>query len=259
MKTLLAVLLLAMLGPARAGQYSDLWWNPQESGWGLNLVQQQETAFVTLFVYDADGRPTWYFAPAARITHFGSTGPIFAGTFYRARGPWHGGRFDPGAVQTAPVGELSLEVLAKDRMRVYYTAEDGVAVVKDVVRMTWDQPLIGAFYAGQFALRQVPAAGGPPAGMRDYPGDVLVHFDPDTGQGFMRVDDPLRRCEYRGPYQTTGKLIRFSGNYTCTTGDAAQGTFEVNDLEVTANGISGYLRTSASDIHQFGRFAAVLR
>ena len=242
--------------PASAGQYSDLWWNPQESGWGVNVVQQLETAFVTLFVYDTDGRPTWYVAPAARITHYGSAGPLFNGTLYRTRGPWHGGAFDPAKVQATAVGEVDLEVLAKDRMRVYYRAE-GSAVVKEVVRQTWEQPIIGAFYAGQFALRQVRAAGGPPVGTRDYPGDVLVYFEGDVG--LMRVDDPLRRCEYRGPYATTGKYIKFSGSYTCSSGDAATGTFEVNDLEISANGLTGYLRTWSGEVNQFGRFAAVLR
>lgn len=251
-----AVLCAASLGTARAGQYSDLWWNPQESGWGVNVVQQLETAFVTLFVYGPDGKPTWYVAPAARITHYGTAGPLFTGTLYRTQGPWHGGPFDPRQVQAQAVGQLDLEVLARDRMRVHYSAE-GVAMVKEVVRQTWDQPIIGAFYAGQFALRQAPAPGGPPIGTRDYPGDVLVHFD--AGQGFMRVDDPLRRCEYRGPYETTGKLIKFSGTYSCTSGDGAEGTFAVNDLEISDNGLTGYLRTWAQDVNQFGRFAAVLR
>jgi hypothetical protein len=75
----------------------------------------------------------------------------------------------------------------------------------------------------------------------------------------MRVDDQLgRRCDYRGPYQQTGKLIRFSGDYTCTTGDTLAGTFEVTDLEVTANGITGYLRASSGTHTQYGRFAALL-
>ena len=241
--------------PASAGQYSDLWWNPQESGWGVNVVQQLETAFVTLFVYGPDGKPTWYVAPDARITHYGMPGPLFNGTLYRTQGPWHGGVFDPRQVHATAVGTVDLEVLAKDRMRVHYTAE-GVAVVKDVIRQTWDQPIIGAFYAGQFALRQTRGSG-PPVGTRDFPGDVLIHFD--AGQGFMRVDDPLRRCEYRGPYETTGKLIKFSGTYTCSSGDGAQGTFEVNDLEISANGLTGYMRTWAADVNQYGRFAGVLR
>lgn len=94
-----AALFGGVVGTARAGQYSDLWWNPQESGWGVNVVQQLETAFVTLFVYAPDGSPTWYVAPAARITHHGTGGPLFTGTLYRTRGPWHGGPFDPAQVQ----------------------------------------------------------------------------------------------------------------------------------------------------------------
>jgi hypothetical protein len=251
-----AALTAALPLAAAAGQYSDLWWNPQESGWGMNVVQQEETAFVTLFVYARDGSPTWYVAPAARITHYGSAGPLFNGTLYRTRGPWHGGEFDPGQVAVVAVGNVDLEVLAKDRIRVHYSAE-GVAVVKDVVRQTWDQPLVGANYVSQFILRQAHPSGGAPIGTRDFPGDVLVHFD--AGQGYMRVDDPLRRCEYRGPYQTTGKLIRFSGTYACSAGDGASGTFEVNDLEVSTHGLTGYLRTWSAELNQYGRFAAVLR
>lgn len=240
---------------ALAGQYSDLWWNPQESGWGVNVVQQEETAFVTLFVYAPDGSPTWYVAPSARVTHYGSAGPLFNGTLFRTHGPWHGGAFDPGRVAAVAVGSVDIEVLAKDRLRVYYSAE-GVQVVKEVVRQTWGQPIVGANYVAQFALRQAQP-GRPPVGVRDYPGDVLVHFD--GGQGFMRVDDPLRRCEYRGPYETTGKLIKFSGSYTCSAGDGASGRFDIDDLEISANGLTGYLRTWSGDVTQYGRFAAVLR
>lgn len=251
-----AVVLVAAAPPAAAGQYSDLWWNPQESGWGVNVVQQLETAFVTLFVYAPDGSPTWYVAPDARITHYGSAGPLFTGTLYRTRGPWHGGPFDPRQVQATAVGQLDLEVMGRDRMRVHYSAE-GVTMVKEVARQTWDQPLVGANYVAQFVLRQFPAGGGAPIGGRDYPGDVLVHFD--AGQGFMRVDDPLRRCEYRGPYEQAGKLTRFAGTYTCSSGDAATGTFEVTDLEFSANGFTGYLRTWAQDVNQHGRIGGVLR
>ena len=243
--------------PASAGQYSDLWWNPQESGWGVNVVQQLETAFVTLFVYDADGRPTWYVAPAANVYAY-ATGalPQFRGSLYRTRGPWHGGPFDPRRVEVVPAGEVYLEVLAKNRMRVHYTA-DGASVTKEVVRQTWDQPIIGANYVGQFVLRQARAEGGQPYGTRDFPGEMLVHFD--NGQGYMRVDDPLRRCEYRGPYETTGKLIRFTGSYTCSAGDGAEGTFAIEDLEVSPNGLTGYLRTWSDGLNQYGRLAALMR
>jgi hypothetical protein len=249
---------LSAVLPAAAGQYSDLWYNPQESGWGVNVVQQLETAFVTLFVYGPDGSPTWYVAPAARVHAYSAGGlPQFKGSLYRTRGPWHGGSFDPARVQSIAVGELDLEVLAKDRMRVYYSA-DGAVVVKEVVRQTWDQPIVAGNYVSQFVLRQAFAPGGPPFGTRDYQADVLVHFD--GGRGFMRVADHLNRvCEYRGPFESTGKLMKFSGTYECDSGDGRSGTFTIHDLEFSANGVTGYVRAYASDLNQYGRFAAVLR
>jgi hypothetical protein len=255
-RSFIAALAAAASLGAGAGQYSDLWWNPQESGWGVNVVQQLETAFVTLFVYGPDGSPTWYVAPEAHVIAYGSGGlPLFEGALYSTRGPWHGGPFDPASVQAYPVGRVSLEVLAKDRMRVHYTT-GSVAQVKEVVRQTWQPSLLAANYTGQFVLRQAPLSG-PPYGSLEYQADVLAHF---AEEGFMRVDDALgRRCEYRGPWAQRGKLLSFSGSYTCTSGDSPAGTFEMADVEVSDHGVTGYLRTSSATLKEFGRFAAVRR
>jgi hypothetical protein len=254
-KMMAALLLACAAASAHAGIYSDLWLKPDEPGWGVNVVQQSETAFVTLFVYGPDGRPTWYVASEARVVGYAGALPLFRGTLYRTEGSWLGAPWQAGKVIAA--GELHLEVLAIDRMRVHYTA-DGVTGTKEVRRFSFSQPIEGASYVAQFNLRQARA--GQPYGTLYLQADTLVHFDPATGQGFMRIDDQLgRRCEYRGPYRQAGKLIRFSGAFTCSSGDALAGTFEIDDLEVTANGFTGYLR-AVSDAHtQFGRFAALLR
>ena len=249
----LAALAAATVPAAHAGAYTDLWWNPQESGWGVNVVQQLETAFVTMFVYGADGKPTWYVAPNAQVTHYGTPGPIFGGTLYRTEGPFHAGPFDPKKVKAVVAGQVTLEVLARDRMRVYYSAEGSPQIVKEVVRQTWQQEMLAANYAGQFVLRQ-SRPGEPAYGSRIYGAEVLISaIEPEA---FMRVDDHLgRRCEYRGPWQQTGKLARFTGTFSCSSGENGPGTFELSDIEVTAHGITGYLRTF-SGVNETGRFSA---
>ena len=243
-----------------AGQFSDMWWNPHESGWGVNVVPQLETAFVTLFVYGPDGKPTWYVAPETRAIAYGPGAlPVFSGRLYRTQGPWHGGAFDPQQVAVTEVGTLSLEALAVDRMRIEYAAE-GVSVSKQVVRQTWDTPLLGGNYGGTFNLRHALPGQSPPLGTLQYTGDVLVHIE--DGNAFLRVDDHLgRRCEYRGAHQQTGKLARMAGIFSCEPGSSglqsSTGTFEVSDFEVTAHGITGYLRTFAPQLNEYGRFAAV--
>ena len=39
--------------------YTALWWNEAESGWGINLNHQGNILFAALFTYDDAGAPTW--------------------------------------------------------------------------------------------------------------------------------------------------------------------------------------------------------
>ena len=40
--------------------YTDMWFNPSESGWGVNFTQDYNgPIFATFFVYAASGSPTW--------------------------------------------------------------------------------------------------------------------------------------------------------------------------------------------------------
>jgi hypothetical protein len=67
--------------------YTALWWNApahSESGWGMNFVQQGDTAFATLFTYDSSGTPMWLFMSGG--TRQG-TADTFSGPLYRATGP----------------------------------------------------------------------------------------------------------------------------------------------------------------------------
>ena len=61
-----ASLLLAAFSvcPAFAANYdyTDNWYVPAESGWGVNLTQTDNFIFATFFIYDADKKPTWYTA-----------------------------------------------------------------------------------------------------------------------------------------------------------------------------------------------------
>jgi len=250
-RTVIAAFVAAASLDAAAGEYTDLWWNPQESGWGANIVQQGETAFVTLFVYGPEGQPTWYVAPAARIFAYDSGGrPAFRGTLYRTQGPWQGGAFDPSRVRNVRVGDVTIEPAPHGAIRFVYDAE-GLSVSKELVRQTFDLPAFGSNYHASFNLRQA-IPGQAPYGTREYQAHVLLHID--QGQAFLRVDETFSRCDYRGPYVQEGKFARIAGDYTCA--DGARGTFELSDFEISRHGISGYLRTFSPGNNQYGRFGA---
>ena len=71
---------------------TDLWGAPAKPGWGIQLVQQRDVIFATLFVYDAARQPAWY---SATLEFQGLTPQThtlnYGGVLYRTTGPWYGG------------------------------------------------------------------------------------------------------------------------------------------------------------------------
>ncbi|CAN5257358.1 hypothetical protein BH11PSE11_BH11PSE11_15740 [soil metagenome] len=61
--------------------YSALWWNPNESGWGIALTQQFGMIFATMYTYDANGNPLWYVASSCPVS-----GKTCSGDLYRVNG-----------------------------------------------------------------------------------------------------------------------------------------------------------------------------
>jgi hypothetical protein len=118
-----------------ATNFQDLWWNPDESGWGLNLTHQGDTVFATLFTYGADRNGVWFVMSSGERVP-GTT--RYSGTLYRTTGP----AFDARpwtAVTNVPVGTMSVEFTDGNRGTLTYTV-DGVRVVKPIVRLVFASP-----------------------------------------------------------------------------------------------------------------------
>lgn len=82
---------------------TDLWWNANESGWGVSLIQHGSTAFGVFFLYDTDGQPLWVVMPGG--TFYGSR---FSGPVFTTRGPaFSAVPFNPAAVNVTPAGSAS--------------------------------------------------------------------------------------------------------------------------------------------------------
>ena len=55
-------------GAVPAFDYSDLWWNPGESGWGLSIIQHggSHQLYAAWYVYDSSGTPLWLVMPGGQ-------------------------------------------------------------------------------------------------------------------------------------------------------------------------------------------------
>lgn len=67
--------------PASAANHEGIWWNANESGWGINFEHQGSTIFATWFTYDATGKAWWLV-----MTADGGPGDAFTGTLYKTTG-----------------------------------------------------------------------------------------------------------------------------------------------------------------------------
>ncbi|CAN5173994.1 hypothetical protein BH11PSE11_BH11PSE11_36250 [soil metagenome] len=71
--------------------YSALWWNPDESGWGVALTQQYGMIFAALYTYDANGNAIWYVASSCPMTGNSCSGALYQVNGGTAPGvPWNG-------------------------------------------------------------------------------------------------------------------------------------------------------------------------
>jgi len=248
--------MIVLCASVTASEYTDLWWKPDESGWGVSVVQQEDTAFVMVYAYGGDGKPTWYVASDARITGYVGAQPVFTGALHRARGPSLGGAFDPAQVEMTPAGTLYLETLSRDRLRLHFSAE-GTSVTKELVRLTWRRPEVDAYYVSTFGLRQATPAG-TLYGSLVYAADARLRLE--GAEVVLRAEDQFgRTCVYTGSREQAGKVAAVTGTFDCSGGtnglQARAGTFAVTELEVTANGFTGYLRTWSPAGQEYGRFS----
>jgi hypothetical protein len=130
--------------PARAvstsTDYSALWWNASESGWGMNVMQEEQVLFITLFIYGSTGAPTWYSAIASFASANGAGDRTYDGDLYSTTGtPFSTAPFNPGATMAQRVGSIEFIGRADGTATVQYTA-GSTTVSKTVVRQTWAQP-----------------------------------------------------------------------------------------------------------------------
>ena len=89
---------------AAVNNYQGLWWNAQESGWGINFAHQGDIVFATWFTYAADNKPQWYVIRAEKTATHVYAGPVssFTGP------PFSSVPFPPNANVKTAVGAATI-------------------------------------------------------------------------------------------------------------------------------------------------------
>ena len=93
---------------AGATNYSDLWWNSSESGWGLTVSHQGDVIFILWYTYGEGGRDQWISGTPLRLQPDGS----FSGPMQRPDMGTAVADIDGSPATTFPVPEIGMASLS---------------------------------------------------------------------------------------------------------------------------------------------------
>ena len=242
----LAILVLAasaLCTPASATSYStdqsDLWFNPAEQGWGIQLVQRGALIFATMFVYDPSHTPIWYGG-----TLYPTGGSLtWSGDNYVTTGPWFGNvPFDPSQFSPRIVGTMTWAATSILTGTLTYTV-DGVSVTKLLTR----QPFPPDDFSGTFqgAIHRATSSCSSPGDntTNELGAGFFIYQVNNTSMTITTSDALGAVCTYSGTLSQAGQMGSILGTYSCNTGDS--GNFNMFELQVNISGITGRFAQSS--------------
>ena len=202
---------------------SDLWYNPNESGWGANVIQQHDILFITFFVYNSGGQPVWYVAPATANT----TGFTFTGPLYQTAGPWFGGAFNPNSVSVRQAGTATFVGNTIATATLSYTV-DGISTSKSLTRQTWRVNNLAGTYVGG-AIGTYSGCGARSGYAEEL---AVISVSHSGGSLSIAAAGASGSCTYvSSNYTQFGRMGAAIGNETCSGGLTA--TFSAFEIEAS--------------------------
>ncbi|MCY7387544.1 MAG: hypothetical protein LH481_05670 [Burkholderiales bacterium] len=232
---------------------TDLWWNENESGWGVTATHQREVVFLTFFVYAADSRATFYTGQATYVSQSASGALIFSGPLYETQGPWIGVPFNPNLVTIRQAGNVTFTAFIDSATMTYNV--DSTNVTKALTRQTFRNNDLTGGYAGIF--RQASSGCATAANNVTVESVVGVAINNTTTTFSMTTNESGTICEYTGNYRQSGRMGSSSGGFSCP---GRTGSYQMVEIEANPSGITGRFTGQNNLCSQVsGRLALVKR
>ena len=252
-----AVLSLALLAvplPGTATDYTDIWFLPSESGWGVNLIQAEDVIFATFFIYGPNNQPTWYVA----IIYRDGNGN-FAGNLYSTVGPYFGGPWNPASYSATLAGTASFVPTNPYTGTLTYTLIGGSTVVKSIERQTLKTIVLGANYVGgQTGAYSSCSDSSLNSAYSDTYNLSVTHAN--GAATFIFTYASGATCTMAGTLAQYGQLYRIDpASYSCTGSLMFNASATMEEIKATAQGIEGRFTSSLSGgCQENAQFSAVL-
>jgi hypothetical protein len=238
-KLLLCLFLMTAAFRAGAVDYTDIYYIPAESGWGVNIVQSDNFLFVTFFIYGADNKPTWYTAQLTLDASGNYNGTLYAttGTFYAM--PWK-----TSDQTTAPVGTASFQPTSAYTAKLIYTVTTPAALAATVTKLIQRQALTAITIGGTYVGGQSGAYSGCTntsnnGGYSDF-FNLQVNQSTNGSVTFNFTYEGSLTCTMSGTLTQFGQLYTMPTTaYTCS--DGLNTNASMTEIKATSLGIEGRL------------------
>ncbi|QJR14713.1 c-type cytochrome [Usitatibacter palustris] len=113
--------------------YTDLWFDPSQPGWGINVTQHVSNKIFSLFyLYENPNKPMWISLPDGTWT----TPTSYTGDIYRVSGPPPTGAYDTSKVGVVKVGSATFTFTTATTGTLAYTI-NGVTVTRAITRFAF--------------------------------------------------------------------------------------------------------------------------
>ena len=237
---------------------NDIWWPDGEPGWGIQFVQNAELAFATMYVYGANGQPTFY---VAVLDNMSPGSGVWSGPLSATTGPWFGGPFNPAAVVETEVGVLTFIMSGPGTGSLEYNV--GPTIVSKTIHR---QPLRLENNSGDYFVVATRTLSGTNCGLlSDYqlpkaPSDLTIQQVAATATVTMAGFAPgvVTTCTADpATYTQFGRLGRYVGMLSCD-GGARTATMQLYEIVNGVKSITGRYDVLFDDgcMHR-GRFSGL--
>ena len=218
-----ALILLAFASVTNATTYQDWWYNPSLSGMGLNVGQQGQNIFVSWYMYDADGMPSF-------LLFYGNLqGNSLTAPLRRYFGPEPPG-YDESLWYGQVVGDATITFSSPFSGTLDY-ASDGNQGTYPIQRYTFNPiDINGVYYGGSIVTI---SNCGPNDGTMAYNDVYTVTHTDDS----LEVVEESSGCVYEGTIEQQGTHFQTSGTFTCAA-IGQSGTWS-GDVDTSENGMTG--------------------
>ena len=257
-RRIVLVVLLLLSVRAQAAEYTDVYYDPVEDGWGVFLVQSDTTQFLAFFIYGPDGNPTWYVAILAQDATGKFTGSLYATTGTYFPNPWQG-------KTTVAAGTATFTPSDPYHATLSYTVNGVGTVTKNVQRQTLTAYQMSGTYSGSGA-GTINSCANPGQNEPSYRSRYILTVTQTGDQSatlvFNFVDQNHNGlvCTVTGPLTHIGRLYQLNGQSSCTFAGQPAGAPQavtIDALHPTGHGIEGHF-TAISGCTASIHFSAVL-